>query len=343
MQDFRYFLLRKGLKPASIELYLKLLLPLYQKHPQEIQDHIKHLATNGRSFSHINNIIGALRQYGEFAEIQELATLAFFPKQPTKLRATMTDKQIEDFLALPRPPKASPYEYERWTLFFAILAFTGVRASECASLRWTDLVVEQHRIAIQDSKTPSGIRFAPISTPLLGIISTFEKKYAVGHCGVSSAYIFGSRTLPNKVYRSGEWSACFHARRKRLGINTPNLSTHSLRHSFITRWISASVSLPTVMKAVGHTRPETTLGYTHLVTADVEKAMLSDPLNYKSLNFEQILDAIEGIFNGVVKNLTHQLSISYRRDATGLVIEVKKPVNHVPDGYTTNGSSHLTL
>lgn len=332
MQDFRYFLLRKGLKPASIELYLKLLLPLYQKHPQEIQDHIKHLATSGRSFSHINNIIGALRQYGEFAEIPELATLAFFPKQPTKLRATMTDKQIEDFLALPRPPKASPHEYERWTLFFAILAFTGMRASECANLRWLDLIVEQHRIAIQDSKTPSGIRFAPISTPLLRFISTFEKKHAVGHCGVSSAYIFGSRTLPNKVYRSGEWSACFHARRKRLGINTPNLSTHSLRHSFITRWISASVSLPTVMKAVGHTRPETTLGYTHLVTADVEKAMLSDPLNYKSLNFEQILDAIEGIFNTTVKNLTHQLSISYRRDATGLVIEVKKPVNHAPDG-----------
>ena len=71
------------------------------------------------------------------------------------------------------------------------------------------------------------------------------------------------------------------------------------------------------------------------------RIMLSDPLNYKSLNFEQILDAIEGIFNTTIKNLTHQLSISYRRDATGLVIEVKKPVNHVPDGYTTNGSSHL--
>ena len=170
-----------------------------------------------------------------------------------------------------------------------------MRAQECARLRWIDIdiTVGRSRIAIQDSKTPSGIRFAPISTPLSRLISTFEKKYAVGHCGVSSAYIFGSRTLPNKVYRSGEW--------------------------------------------------ETTLGYTHLVTADVEKAMLSDPLNYKSLNFEQILDAIEGIFNGVVKNLTHQLTISYRRDSTGLTIEVKKPVNHVPDGYTTNGSSHLNL
>lgn len=332
MQDFRYFLLRKGLKPASIELYIKLLLPLHDKPIPEIQDHIKHLAIKGRSFSHINNIIGALRQYGEFSGIEELAKLDFFPKQPTKLRATMTDKQIEDFLALPRPPKAEPYEYERWTLFFAILAYTGMRASECANLKWHDILIPQGKIAIQDSKTPSGIRFAPISTPLLGFISTFEKKYAVGHCGVSSAYIFGSRTLPNKVYRSGEWSACFHARRRRLGINTPNLSTHSLRHSFITRWISASVSLPTVMKAVGHTRPETTLGYTHLVTADVEKAMLSDPLNYKSLNFEQILDAIESIFNSTIKNFTQQISISYRRDATGLTIEVKKPANHVPDG-----------
>lgn len=149
--------------------------------------------------------------------------------------------------------------------------------------------------------------------PPAGLISTFEKKYAVGHCGVSSDYIFGSRTLANKVYRSGEWSACFHARRKRLGINTPNLSTHSLRHSFITRWISA-------------------LGYTHLVTADIEKAMLSDPLNYKSLSFEQILDSVEAVFNSSVKSFTQQISVSYRRDPMGLIIEVKKPANHVPDG-----------
>ena len=126
MQDFRYFLLKKGLKPASIELYLKLLLPLHTKTIPEINNHIKYLATNGRSFSHINNIIGALRQYGEFSGNEEMAKIEFFPKQPTKLRATMTDNQIEAFLALPRPVRAEPREYERWTLFFALLAFTGM-------------------------------------------------------------------------------------------------------------------------------------------------------------------------------------------------------------------------
>lgn len=321
MQEYRLFLLRKGLKPATIELYLKALKPLQNKTPHQIQTHINELLLSGKSASYVNSVTRACILYGEFTNCEELATLRLVPNRKKTLKSTLTDQQIEDLLALPKPKTVSDKTWERWNLFFSICAYQGTRAGEVANLKWSDILLEQRKIAIYDSKSPSGIRFAPLSPVLLGKLSTYIQKFNVGHPVTSSDYIFGKGRPP----LSSEWSSAFRQRKKMLGITDPHITTHSLRHSFATRLLSNEVSLPVVMKAMGHSKAESTLVYTHLITADVEKALLRDPLNFHALTFEQILESFERVFDELVKRYTHKVDITYTKTATGLKIEVRKP------------------
>jgi len=321
VQEFRLFLLRRGLKPATIELYLKALKPLKEESPNDIKRHLDELLEVGRSPSYINSVSRACQLYGICKDIPELAALKCMPNHKKVLKSTMTDEQIERFISLPKPKTSTECVWERWNLLFAILAFTGMRAGECASLKWCDILLEQRKIAIRDSKTSSGIRFAPLPPPIWHLLSTYIQKFNLSHCVTSEAYIFGRDRPP----RPGEWSQAFHIRLKMMGIVDPHLSTHSLRHSLICRLIKEQANLFTIMKLVGHSKPETTLAYTHLVTADVEKMMLLDPLNFNSLTFEQILDSFERVFDEMVKRYTHKVDITYTKSATGLTIEIKKP------------------
>lgn len=324
MQGYRIFLLQRGLKPATIELYLKALKPLRVKAPHEIQTHINELLLSGKSASYINSVTRACMLYGEYTNSEVLRRLKLIPNHKKTLKSTLTVEQIQALIGQPKPRTTTPLVWDRWNLFFAICAFTGIRAGECANLKWCDILLPQHKLAVHDSKTGSGIRFAPLSPPMMMLLSTFIKKHNLGHCVTSSDYIFGKGRPP----RSGEWSSAFAIRKKMAGITDPHITTHSLRHSFATRLISQDVQLFTVMKALGHSKPESTLVYTHLVTADVERALLRDPINFEALTFEQILDSFERVFDELVKRFTHKIDITYTKNATGLTIEARKPASH---------------
>lgn len=321
MQDFRLYLLKKGLRPATIELYLKALKPLQDKKPQEIKAHIDQLLITGKSASYINSVTRACILYGEFTACEELSTLKLIPNKKKTLKVTLTDEQIEAMLILPKPRTTSEQTWEKWQLFFACSSYCGFRSGEVASLKWVDLLLEQGKIAIRNSKTASGIRFAPIPPALGCRISAYVEKFNLGHCRGSQAYIFGSDRPP----RSGEWSSAFRQRKKMLGITNPYVTAHSLRHSFATRWLQNMIPFPIVQKAMGHSDPQSTLVYTHMVTADVEKAMIQDPLNSNHLTPEQIISSFERVFDDLVKRFTHKIEISYIKTSTGLKIEVKKP------------------
>jgi len=276
------------------------------------------------SASYINSVTRACILYGEFTKCEELANLKLIPNKKKTLKTTLSDEQIERLIALPMPNGSSEYVWARWGLYFATLSFAGIRGGECAMLKWNNIDLEQAKIAIRDSKTASGIRFAPMSTVLVGLYTTFINKFNLGHSVTSSDYIFGNGRPP----LSGEWSSAFRQRKKMLGITDPHITTHSLRHSFATRLLSNEVSLPVVMKALGHNKVESTLVYSHMITADVEKALLRDPLNSKALTFEQIVDSFERVFDEMVKRYTHKVDITYTKSATGLTIEIRKPASH---------------
>lgn len=254
----------------------------------------------GKRGSYINHFVTIFRLYTQFLEesgkpfdkdVYRLKKV----KEEAVNKATLNDSEIEAFLALPAPFN-SKVGYDLYTLFFSILAYSGMRPSEVSYLRTDDVDFGRNIFILLDTKTNDS-RFVPIAQNLLEPL-----KKRIGDVE-EGAYLFPSARGGNsngvgQVFDNVDWHYNFHTRLKRLGIKRRNLTPYSLRHSFITRMLSEDINIFKVQKIVGHKRIETTNAYTHLTVKDIQKAILKDPLYIRSNpkgKLEYIKEAIKSL------------------------------------------------
>lgn len=215
------------------------------------------------SQSYVNQLIVTLHIYGEYKQTDKYKIFKL-DKVDHAEKTTLSDSEIEAFLALFN---------QKWKLFFSILCFSGMRPGECASLSCQSVDLGR-RVFMVTGKT--GFRPVPIASSLLQPLTDYMKS-------LEGELLFAGR---NGTTMSREaWKQQFDKGIKQLGIKRKGLTCHSLRHSFITRMLSEDVNIFKVKRIVGHKRTETTELYTHLVTKDLEKALLKDPLSRQSLGY----------------------------------------------------------
>lgn len=305
-QQFKLFLIqeqsgKKRLRSArTVELHLQLYRRLKQEvpdlSPDGIMTYLLSLYESGRKGTYLNDFIDTIHVFGRFKQTEIYKPLRYFPEEAYE-KATMSDQEIERFLALPCPTitrtdtrtengKLLTYTIgsKRWqvkTMFWKIVAYSGMRLGEVAHLT-VDSVDFGRQVFLADGKT--GPRLVPIAPAILPDVQTYVQS-------LETAYLFpaqrGGMTRQGGVINDVAWGYDFHQRLKRLGIKRKNLTPYSLRHSFITRMLSEDVSLPKVQKMVGHRRIDTTMRYTHLTTKDIVKAISKDPLGLKHLSYNE--------------------------------------------------------
>ncbi len=289
LQSFRLFLTRKGLKPSTVNGDCDVLARLLKTSTLDnIDEYLLSLVSDGKRHSYLNNIVKALRNYGHFIGDKRLQTVPFFKRQSTD-KSTMQDKEIEDFLNLtPQNFIAGTYlwHYNKMTLFWKCLAFSGARTGEIASLCINDVDFGRSLFLV-DGKT--GKRSVPISRILIEPLTAHIK-------GLNGKYLFPSMRNDRPIERA-TWGYDFQQRIKRLGIKRDHLTPYSLRHSFITRMLEEDVNLFKVQKIVGHKKIETTAIYTHLTTKDMQKTLVKDRMSRKSAEPQEVIKQIkEAIF-----------------------------------------------
>ena len=141
-----------------------------------------------------------------------------------------------------------------------LLALTGARRNEIATLRRPYLEFDHGRARLPDSKT--GERFVPLGGPALAILSAWLERSAD-----RGGYVFpaerggGHYQGTPKVWRELR-------RRARL----PGVRLHDLRHGFASLGVGLGQSLFVVGKALGHRRAQTTERYAHLAADPVRVA-----------------------------------------------------------------------
>jgi len=133
------------------------------------------------------------------------------------------------------------------TLRAAILlaAYTGLRASELLALTAKDITRDTLRVV--QSKTGK-----PRAVPIVGLLRPYLS------------------ALPLGLSYSSLYSQFCVARVK---AKMPHVHFHDLRHSTASMLINAGVDLYTVGAILGHSSPNTTARYAHLVQATLKRAM----------------------------------------------------------------------
>lgn len=194
-----------------------------------------------------------LQRDREFYDIQ-------YPRQPVKLPTVYSVAEVK---AIFKATTSLKYR----TLFTLVYA-TGLRLSEVAHLRLTDLDRVRRLITVRSGKGKKD-RIVMFSGKLEANVDEYLHRYK------PKTYLFEeaetNEPLTKRAIQQVYSDAVVHARiHKRGGI-------HTLRHSFATHLLEAGTDIRYIQQLLGHESILTTMRYTH-VTAD-KISTLKSPLD----------------------------------------------------------------
>ena len=159
---------------------------------------------------------------------------------------------------------------EPYKTYYSILAETGIRGGEVCVLRIADLDLENALIHVQQSvwrghiqtvKSRKGNRRFAISAELVEHLRAYLRTWRPNPLGL----LFTTKTgtpWDHSLVRKRK----FHPLLKKLGI--PQCGFHACRHGNATLLDQIGAPMAVRLNRLGHAEAQTTMGYTHAVTAD---------------------------------------------------------------------------
>ncbi len=243
---------------------------LTQVKPNVIQNYLKFLVQNSKSDSSIKRSLVAIRMFLRFAKLtglidNDFASILDSPKIWQRLPNVCSKKQVIDLLNAPSSDQ--PF-YLRDRAILEILYATGIRASELAGLKLSDLNIDigYLRCVGKGSKE----RIIPIGKTAIaatidyldGLRPKLAGPASRPYGGPESAdFLFLSRT-GRPLSRIEIWRL---VKKYALRAGMPrNLTVHTLRHCFATHLLTGGADLRSVQEMLGHVDIATTQIYTHV-------------------------------------------------------------------------------
>ncbi|QOD59420.1 tyrosine-type recombinase/integrase [Polaribacter haliotis] len=191
----------------------------------------------------------------------------YMPKKDRKLPIVLS---IEEVISLLQATKNLKHR-----VILAMLYSSGLRISEIIDLQLSDFDFKRKQLHIQNSKGRKD-RYATIAESVFPLIKNYYKTYK-----------------PKKYFienpKGGKYSAesirSFLKQSLRLAKITKNATPHTLRHSYATHMLEQGIGIRHIQELLGHSRPETTMIYTHVTRKDLEqiKSPLDTAINNLSL------------------------------------------------------------
>lgn len=145
---------------------------------------------------------------------------------------------------------------------FAALLYTGCRLGEILTLRWSDVDLKRNIVIVVQQKTGKQ-KVLPIAAEFRALLLSLPR--AIGAAPVF-ARADGRPFPPIEVQRA------FRVARKLSGIR-PELTPHSLRHTFASWLAIAGQPLRTIQELLGHADIRMTIRYSHLSPAHLSDAI----------------------------------------------------------------------
>ncbi len=247
----------------------------------------EHILKNNYSVSYQRQVVSALKLFYERVpdcqlKIEDLER----PRRSFRLPTVLSEEEVMSIL------KFTPNIKHKSIL--ACLYSSGLRISELLNLRIPDIDVERMQIRVVRGKGNKD-RVVGLSKMFLIIL----KRYAEGYKPVD--YLFngedGGKYSPTSVRKILK-NACDKA-----GINK-KVTPHVLRHSYATHMLEQGVDLRYVQELLGHSRPETTMIYTHVTKKKLTS--IRSPLdvilaNTADMSEQSINEETRGLFLGAGK------------------------------------------
>ena len=172
-------------------------------------------------------------------------------KLPTKERYFTKDEEKQIIAHLVKDPH-NPNRVQAAYLF-QVLMDTGMRKGEAKILRWENINFDDNKIVFfrPKTKTTSAV---PLSNRVAIILGGMKQ---------ATGLVFSSFDAVADQLRIAIEKVC------NTSGHEVTATTHTTRHTYISRLVDARLPLPMVQKLAGHTSIQTTMRYTHTKDAEM--------------------------------------------------------------------------
>ncbi len=184
------------------------------------------------------------------------------PRPPRRLPRTLS---VEDAAALVESPDLSATEGLRDRAMLELLYASGLRASECLTLRMDDLNVTAGYVMATGKGSRQ--RLVPVGVHALRWVQRYVATSRPGFVRRGEPGVLFLNRSGRPLSRQGLWVIIKRAAR-RAGIRS-SVSPHTLRHSFASHLLERGADLRSVQAMLGHADISTTQIYTHLSSSAV--------------------------------------------------------------------------
>lgn len=166
---------------------------------------------------------------------------------------------IDDTKNSKHPPKSKRETAigEHAAAAIRLLVLTGARLKEILHLRWEHVDLERGLLLLPDSKT--GKKTIVLNAPAVAILTDLPK---VGGYVIASDSAGTENEKPSADLKRPWAVVVRHAR-------LDGVRLHDLRHNFAAFGAGEGMGLPIIGKLLGHTQPQTTARYAHLVRGNI--------------------------------------------------------------------------
>ena len=224
----------------------------------------------------INAIMRAVRLYLKYCFENGFIQDNLFPKLPnphynrnSRLPSTYTAQEVRDTLSA--IDTGNPCGIRDYAIIL-LLARLGLRSSDVANLRFSNIDWENDMIRLTQVKTGN-----PLELPLLSDVGEAIINYLKNaRPKTDSDYVFIRMKPPYTGFNPGAVGALVHNHLVKAGIRLEGRKSgsHALRHSLAKRLLEHEIPLPVISEILGHTSTETTMNYLRVDINELKKCAL---------------------------------------------------------------------
>ena len=239
-----------------------------------VLDFLKSLSTFEKPT--INAIMRAVRLYLKYCYENGFIKANLFPKLPnphynrnSRLPSTYTAQEVRDTLSA--IDIGNPCGIRDYAIIL-LLARLGLRSSDVANLRFSNIDWENDMIRLTQVKTGN-----PLELPLLSDVGEAIINYLKNARPKSdSDHVFIRMQPPYTGFNPGAVGALVRHHLVKAGIRLEGRKSgsHALRHSLAKRLLEHEIPLPVISEILGHTTTETTMTYLRVDINELKKCAL---------------------------------------------------------------------
>ena len=262
IRQFVTFLKGRRYSESTVKTYFTLIadfiefvnhIPLSDLTHKDVERYIENsFVPKGYSISTQRQFISAVKLFVSFYPDCNIDNLKLIrPKKSRFLPTVLSKEEVVDLLRHTKNLKHRA--------IIAMIYAAGLRISELINLKLNDIDIDRRQVLVKNSKgrKDRNIILAKSIVPLISnYLNTYTPKIYFAEGFETNKYSAGS---VRKFIKKGSIAA---------GIKK-KVTPHTLRHSYATHLLENGIDLRYIQELLGHSRPETTMIYTHVSKKDL--------------------------------------------------------------------------